>query len=141
MPNTRTTVGGAEVIDAIPSLDPSQPRSHLEKKGTLAMLMLLWAICISVVLFLLCWWCTRPSQTDVKDLAVALAGQNATVSAEQLREVLVAMRQEHSTSLKDLFQTLVLSGLVPLFTLIAGYLFGKGQLGGAAPPPGEGGNG
>jgi hypothetical protein len=79
----------------------------------------LWFVCVLAVLFLAAWWFSRPSPEDVK----TLLGADAT--SEQILTTLRELRREHVNNFRDLFQLVVLSGLVPLFTLLAGYAFGS----------------
>lgn len=82
---------------------------------------MLSVICGLAVAFLVTWWRTRPSIVDVQ----ALFGSSG--SAKEVLEALQALRSAHFGELRDLFQIVVLSGLVPLFTLLAGYAFGSRQ--------------
>ena len=80
---------------------------------------ILWFICGLATTFLIAWWFTRPSLTDVQQLL------GPSAQGKDLVEVLRSLRRDHFDQFRDLFQLVVLSVLVPLFTLLAGYTFGK----------------
>ena len=75
-------------------------------------------MCGLAVLCLIAWWFTRPSPEE----AQLLLGTDAT--PKEILEALRDLRRDHFDQLRELFQLVVLSGLVPLFTLLAGYAFG-----------------
>jgi hypothetical protein len=81
----------------------------------------LWFICGLAFVFLGAWWFTRPSIAEVKDLL------GSSVNGKELLEALRNLRTDHFNAFRDLFQLVVMSGLVPLFTLLAGYAFGARQ--------------
>jgi len=85
---------------------------------------LLAVICSLAVAFLVAWWLTQPTLAEAQQLA----GKGA--QAKELLETLQALRRDHFDQFRDLFQLVVLSGLVPLFTLLAGHAFGTRQSGG-----------
>jgi hypothetical protein len=95
--------------------------TFLELSGVWLAGLVLLVICVLGVAFVVTWWWTRPSLTEVQ----ALFGSSG--SAKEVLEALRALRSAHFGELRDLFQIVVLSGLVPLFTLLAGYAFGSGQ--------------
>ena len=80
--------------------------------------LLLWVICGLGVAFLLAWLNTRPTLAQVQSALGAAADYKAVL--ETLRE----MQRDHADRFRSFFQLLVLSGLVPLITLFAGYTFG-----------------
>src|SRR5439155_24503966 len=104
-----------------------KPRSYLERTGSRYMGLVLIVICGFIFVFLMSWWCTRPSLHDAAKLVemTRAEGQSKVVEPQALGELLAKMQQEHSSNYRDFFQLLVMSGLVPLFTLLAGYVFGK----------------
>ncbi|MBM3237048.1 hypothetical protein FJZ31_12220 [Candidatus Poribacteria bacterium] len=79
----------------------------------------LWFICGLAVLFLLAWWFTRPSLAEVHQLFGAEAKPNEVLEAFR------GLQRDHFDQFRDLFQIIVLSALLPLFTLLAGYAFGS----------------
>ncbi len=85
---------------------------------------LLVVICSLAIAFLLAWWFTQPTLAEAQQLA----GKGA--QAKELLETLQVLRRDHFDQFRDLFQLVVLSGLVPLFTLLAGHAFGTRQSGG-----------
>ena len=98
-----------------------RPPSFQELAGARLATVVLGVICGLAVAFLVTWWWTRPSLAEVQ----ALVGSSG--SAKEVLEALQALRSAHFGELRDLFQIVVLSGLVPLFTLLAGYAFGSRQ--------------
>ena len=107
------------IFRAMPEL--REPPSFPEWFGATMASRLLWIICALVVAFLLGWWFTRPSIEEVK--GITGAAQKSEVILETLRQ----LREDHFEAVRNLFQLLVLSGLIPLFTLLAGYAFGSRQ--------------
>jgi hypothetical protein len=83
--------------------------------------LLLWVICGLVVVFFLTWLGTRPTLTQVQSTLGTAADSKAVL--ETLRE----LQRDHADQFRSFFQLLVLSGLVPLITLFAGYTFGVRQ--------------
>jgi len=71
------------------------------------------------VLFLIAWWFTRPSIAEVQKML------NDSAEPKEVVELLRNLRRDHFDYFRDLFQLVVLSGLVPLFTLLVGYAFGS----------------
>jgi hypothetical protein len=107
---------------------PTPPPDTFEKGfGARLMLILLAVICGLTLAFALSWWFTRPSLQDASKL-VEIVRSNPPAKAlepQAVAEVLSKMQQEHNNGYRDFFQLLVMSALVPLFTLLAGYVFGK----------------
>ena len=97
------------------------PQTYLEQWGVWLAGLVLSVICVLAVAFLVTWWWTRPALAEVQ----ALFGSSGP--AKDILEALQALRTAHFAELRDLFQIVVLSGLVPLFTLLAGYAFGSRQ--------------
>lgn len=111
----------SDIFSELPKF--KEPPTFLQWYGVRFVSALLGIICLLVVIFLLAWWLTLPSVAEVK----ALLGDKA--DGKDSLEALQGLRTEHSKSFKDLFQLFVLTGLVPLFTLLAGYVFGTGPTG------------
>jgi hypothetical protein len=86
--------------------------------GAQLLRILLLVVCAMVAVFLLAWLFTRSSLAQVQDLLGASSDPTAVL--ETLRE----LRRDHFDQVRGLFQLLVLSGLIPLVTLFAGYTFG-----------------
>ena len=78
----------------------------------------LWFVCGLAALFLIAWWFTRPSLADVREIL------GASAAPKDVLETWRSLQRDHFDQFRDLFQIVVLSGLVPLFTLLAGYAFG-----------------
>ena len=83
---------------------------------------LLGVVCVIIVAFLAIWWLTRPSLAEVQSIFGSSAAPKDVV--DTLRE----LRRDHFDQFRDLFQLVVLSGLVPLLTLLAGYAFGTREM-------------
>ena len=83
---------------------------------------LLWVICGLAGVFLAGWWFTRPTLTGVQQLL------GSSAQATDVMEALRTLRDQHFDQFRSLFQLIVLSGLVPLFTLLAGYAFGRSRV-------------
>ncbi len=47
----------------------------------------------------------------------------------QILQLWTKLHEAHTQTCTSVFQTVVLTGLVPLFTLLAGYVFGKSHSG------------
>lgn len=104
-----------------PPIGTPDPASYLEWSGIRQMTIVLGIICLAVVGFLGAWALTVPTIEDVRALAGGAALDDAQVAAELLNE----LREGHLNRFREMFQLLVMSALVPLFTLLAGYVFGK----------------
>ena len=91
--------------------------------GTLAG-RLLSVICGLAIAYLLAWWFTQPTLAEAQQLV------SKEAQPKELLETLQALRRDHFDRFRDLFQLVVLSGLMPLFTLLAGHAFGTRQSGG-----------
>jgi len=109
------------ILQDFPPIEKPKPDSYLEWSGLRHMTLLLFVICIVILGFVGGWALTWPTIADAK--AIGATSDNP----EMLMEILTQLRAEHNESFRDMFQLFVLSGLVPLFTLLAGYVFGKGQ--------------
>lgn len=72
-----------------------------------------------IIAFFAVWAASRPTPAD----AAAVAGTLGQSEVIVLRE----LRAEHFEEFRDAFQLFVLSGMVPLFTLLAGYTFGSAR--------------
>lgn len=107
------------IFGSLPEL--REPPSFSEWFGARLASRLLWVICTLATAFLVAWWFTRPALTEVQQLLGPAAQGKDPV------EVLRGLRRDHFEQFRDLFQIVVLSGLVPLFTLLAGYAFGARQ--------------
>lgn len=123
--------------------------SYLELQGSTMMTITLVVICVVAVAYCVTWWFTRPTTADVASLysteavtkqIASLASGPEPVKPEQLQAVLTAhptgsgeqmaksldtLRTSHGTMLRESFQVVIGSGLLPIFTLLAGYVFGK----------------
>jgi hypothetical protein len=97
------------------------PPTYLEQWGVWLAGLVLLVICVLAFVFLATWWHTRPSLAEVQGLL------GPSGSGKEALEALETLRTENFTALRDLFQLIVLSGLVPMFTLLAGYAFGSRQ--------------
>jgi len=118
----------ADIIKRVPSLP--QPKTYLEWSGIRQMTLLLAFICLVTGVFLIVWGVTRPALEDVKAMiAVTGAGDQtgAPLTPEKAAELLESLQSKHFEHFRDIFQIAVLSALVPLFTLMAGYVFGRGR--------------
>ena len=80
--------------------------------------LLLWVICGLVVAFLLAWLAMRPTLAQVQSALGTTADSKAVL--DTLRE----LQRDHADQFRSFFQLFVVSGLVPLITLFAGYTFG-----------------
>lgn len=123
----------SEITGRLPPIKEPKPTSFLQWRGTKYMAMLLSVICFLALVFVLIWWQTRPTHEDVKAIVMATTrpggGNDAAgepLTPDKAAELLSKLRADHFEQCRDMFQIVVLSGLVPLFTLMAGYVFGKG---------------
>ena len=117
-------VDASEIYLRVSSLEP-KAKTFLEAWGVRFMRLLLYAIVVATCLVLLAWFATRPDMQDVETI-LGQADPNDPAAAARL-DALERLCQNHLNHFQDLFQMLVLGGLVPLFTLMAGYVFGRHQ--------------
>ena len=115
----------SDIIGQLPSLEP-KPKSFIEVWGIKFMWLLLIAIVTTTGLVLLAWLLTRPGMKDVATI-LGPTDPNLPADAAARIDALSKLCQNHFNNYRDVFQLLVLGGLVPLFTLIAGYVFGRTQ--------------
>ena len=125
-----------DIVQDFPKIGPPKPTTFLELSGARQMSLVLWVICGVTVLFLIAWWTTRPALRDAEAvLRVAAAG--GQVDADKLVETLGKLQRDHTEQFRTLFQLVVMSALVPLFTLLAGYVFGRSHTMARRPGCGE----
>ena len=95
---------------------PTFPEVH----GARLALIALVVICgISVGLFI-AWIVTMPSIGELQALGLIANGDTSS-------EIIRSIRAAHTSTFGELFKNIVLAGLVPLFTLLAGYAFGTSR--------------
>ena len=114
-------VGGITELEQsqLPLVDPlKEPPTWTQWFGGNLASRVLWFVCALSVLFLIAWWFTRPTLAEVQKIL-----GNAAAPKDVL-ETLRNLQRDHFDQFRDLFQIVVPSGLVPLFTLLAGYAFG-----------------
>jgi hypothetical protein len=104
------------------------PSSYREYLALELLQPLLIAICLIGLVLAIVWWRTQPTIAEVQLLAGCHAADAQCVQSDKLIEVYTKLATQHSDEFKSLFQLIVSSTLVPLFTLLAGYVFGKGEL-------------
>ena len=115
-----------EIVGTMPAF--TKPTSFLELSGTVQMGLLLVVVCLVTLLMLVAWWSTRPTLQDVETLLKAAAGSSQQpLEPEKVAQTLGLLQRDHADQFRNVFQFAVMSGLVPLFTLMAGYVFGKGK--------------
>ena len=100
---------------------PKEPPSFLEWFSIRFAQYILFFILGLTAIFLLLWWFGIPTVEEVDRLF------GETGEPRERLEALRSLRKEHFDQYRDLFQILVLSGLTPLFTMLAGYAFGARQ--------------
>lgn len=93
------------------------PPTWLEWFGAQLAFWVLLAIVILVGVFVAIWRGTLPSMNDI-----ATATPNK--SPAELAEAYTRIRDSHNKWVTEFFQSVVVSTLVPIFTLLAGYAFG-----------------
>jgi len=123
--NQPRDVAPDEIFEQLPSPEP-KPKSFLESWGVKFMLVLLVAIVLITLVFLVGWLATRPAMSDVTTI-LGPTDANDAASLTARIDAFEKLCQNHLDHYRDLFQLLILGGLVPLFTLIAGYVFGRNQ--------------
>src|SRR6516162_3376805 len=115
------------VVAQLPPIEP-RPETWLQKAGVIQMIGLLCAIGVLSLLFLIGWWATLPGPADVQHVLTDITGKALTdLKPDQALDLYTKMRQGHTQQVRDLFQLVVMSAIIPLFTLLAGYVFGKSQ--------------
>lgn len=122
-PDKERSEQAEEILDRFPEIGPPKPRSFLEWSGSRQMTAVLAVICVMAFGCLLSWTLTQPTLADAQALAGSLPDGQTTIQA------FTQLRDDHAKNYRDMFQSVVLSGLVPLFTLLAGYVFGRGRAG------------
>ena len=105
-----------------------RPTTFLESAGSR---MMVWTLVVIVGLTatLLLFWAThRPDAAQLADELRAFPSTRPTMLApEEVIDLLAKRQAAYDESYRGMFQLLVLSGLVPLFTLMAGYVFGRSK--------------
>jgi phosphate/sulfate permease len=89
--------------------------------------LLLVVICVFALIFVIAWALTIPKSSEVQLMAGCMGTDGKCIDTGKLIEGYSKLRADHLDQLKSVFQIVVSSTLVPLFTLLAGYVFGKGE--------------
>ena len=126
IPTKETHEEARKIFDQFPKIGPPRPASFLEWSGVTQMTAVLAVICAVAVGFLLSWAVTQPTLEEARALVGSGQDPQATV------QVLTQLREAHTKNHQEMFQAVVLSVLVPLFTLLAGYVFGRSRATGPA---------
>ena len=116
-------VAPTDIFQRFPS-DKPKAKTFLEYWGITFMFLLLLAIILVTMIFLVGWLWTRPTPSEVATILGQVDANDPAGAADRI-DTLSTLCQNHLDNYRDLFQVLVLGGLVPLFTLIAGYVFGR----------------
>ena len=105
-----------------------RPTTFLESIGTRMMLGLLVTIMAATVALMVFWVANRPDAAHLlADLRQFPTSQPSALKPEDVVELLAKRQAAYDESYRGTFQLRVMSGLVPLFTLMAGYVFGKSK--------------
>lgn len=102
------------------------PKSFIEGRGAWMMTLALGTIGLLCLGTFALWFFTLPTVADVESLCKG-SSNNASLDATKHVEMFTSLRKVHTDGFKDMFQLVVLSGLIPIFTLLAGYVFGTRQ--------------
>ena len=106
----------------------TRPATFLESVGTRMMVGLLMTVAVVTVALFVCWVAGRPDAARLAlDLRQFPTTAPSSLAPEQVLDLLAKRQAAYDESFRGMFQLLVLSGLVPLFTLMAGYVFGKSK--------------
>jgi ABC-type spermidine/putrescine transport system permease subunit I len=100
--------------------------SFLEFFGVWLMAGLIVAMAIIIVVLLSAWWWTMPDCQQVMRM-LSSEGRAQSIEPDKFLQLWTKLEEAHTQMFTSIFQTVVLSGLVPIFTLLAGYVFGKAQ--------------
>src|SRR5262245_61624234 len=98
-----------------------KPPTAAETAGLWQMRIVLAVICLTAVGTFVAWFWTVPTPADARQLLGSTAPDGDAL------DILIRLRADHLNHYREMFQLVVLSGLVPLFTLLAGYMFGRNQ--------------
>ena len=111
------------------SLAAFQRPTFTQTFGARSLYILLGVICVLVVAFFGAWLATRPTLAQVRE-ALGVSAEPKMV-LETLRE----LQRDHVDYVRSLFQLLVVSGLIPLVTLLGSRHQGKAKARRPSPPP------
>lgn len=112
----RTTI--SKLASNIPPFH--SPPSWIEWFGARLAFWVLVFIGVIVAAFMIVWWTTMPTLE-------AFAQRFGTNDPKQLMELFIQAREAHTQWVLDFFRSVVVSTLLPIFTLLAGYAFGSSQ--------------
>ncbi|HPO13675.1 MAG TPA: hypothetical protein PLI09_09535 [Candidatus Hydrogenedentes bacterium] len=133
-PESKTFFGEIDTIDdlvkEVPEVGIPKPQSFLEWSGVFQMAVLLGVICLAVFAFIFIWWHTLPTLQSTAQLLSSTTPQAQPQDPEKILQLWTKLQEAHTQTCTSVFQTVVLTGLIPLFTLLAGYVFGKSHAGG-----------
>ena len=114
-PQARQPIAG--IFGEVPTFR-ERPTFH-EWFGAILASRLLWFICGLALAFVAGWWWTRPTLAEIQSLL------GSSADPKEVVDTLEKLQSNHFDHFRGIFQLVVLSGLVPLFTLLAGYAFGS----------------
>lgn len=141
----------AEQVEQAGGVQEPQPKSFLEGRGAWMMITALAFVGAVSILTISTWAMTRPTLDSLTkawvtspmtlEEAQAILGKDAKpeqvaglqdrwakatrVETPKVVESFGTLVKIHNDGFRDMFQLVVLSALVPIFTLLAGYVFGK----------------
>lgn len=119
-----------DLVKKVPEVGIPKPQSFLEWSGVFQMAVLLGVICLAVFAFIFIWWNTLPTVQNTAQLLASSSSQAQPQDPEKILQLWAKLQEAHTQTCTSVFQTIVLTGLIPLFTLLAGYVFGKSHAGG-----------
>jgi hypothetical protein len=112
-----------------------QPTTYLEGAGSSMLGWTLAAIVGVSALFIASWWWSLPGPSEVASYVKTFAPSNepTKLTPEQIIDLVSRMRASHTELYKSMIQMVVLSVLLPIFTLVAGYVWGSNRSAAISP--------
>lgn len=109
------------------SVQSPQPDTWLQKTGVILASIALASICLISILFFFYGMISEPSLGDVQEFLGKMNTKDENISKEDILDTWKELKATHSQGVRDLYTDLVPKVLLPIFTLIIGYIFGERQ--------------
>lgn len=121
MTAAKISVGAEDVLKQSSLDEPNASREPSLQTRGMQLASGVGLLAVVIILFILVrWWASLPGRPDVAQLSSGANAQQALANYEKLNQIATAQA-------KELFETIIVKALLPVFTLILGYIFAKSE--------------